>query len=168
MAYLQLGAGRINNIESDIAIAIEELKKRDIWAVIGESIIGSRATISSTEKIRVLRDYPNSRYYNSFDFSIQAGGYNSFHESIRYSLPAIVIPNTKTGADDQMARSLEAEKAGCMIVVREVSTKTMGEAISKIAEKEERRKMWDAAAELHRPNGADQISRFILENCNIN
>ncbi len=168
VAYLQLGAGRINNIESDIAIAIEELRKRDIWAVIGESIIGSRAIIPSTEKIRVLRDYPNSRYYNSFDFSIQAGGYNSFHESIRYSLPAIVIPNTKTGADDQMARSLEAEKAGCMIVIREVSTKTMGEAISKISEKEERGKMWDAAAELHRPNGADQISRFILEKWRIN
>ena len=73
VAYLQLGAGRINNIDSDISIAIRELNKRGIWAVIGESLIGSRASISSDEKIRIIRDYPNSRYYNSFDFSIQAG-----------------------------------------------------------------------------------------------
>ena len=139
VAYLQLGAGRINNIDSDISIAIRELNKRGIWAVIGESLIGSRASISSDEKIRIIRDYPNSRYYNSFDFSIQAGGYNSFHESIRFSLPAIVIPNVKTGADDQMARSMVAEKSGCMLVLRDVTSKSMGDAISKIMKEEVRR-----------------------------
>ena len=163
MAYLQLGAGRINNIESDISIAIGELRKKGVWIVIGESILGSRIRIPKMDGIRILRDYPNSKYFNSFDFSIQAGGYNSFHESIRYSLPAIVIPNTKTGADDQVARCMEADKKGSMIVLKEVSEKTMGAAITYILDEGNRQKMWDAAAEMHRPNGADQVSRFVLE-----
>ena len=67
-----------------------------------------------------------------------------------------------------MARSMVAEKSGCMLVLRDVTSKSMGDAISKIMKEEVRKEMWDSAVDLHKPNGADQISRFIIENCNIN
>ena len=49
----------------------------------------------SLKRIRVLRDYPNSRYFKDFDFAM-ASGYNSFHEAVEARLPTIFFPNMKT------------------------------------------------------------------------
>ena len=64
----------------------------------------------------ILRDYPNSLYYNAFDYSIQAGGYNSFHEMRSMKLPTLFYPNLKTGMDDQKSRCLISVDEGWGIV----------------------------------------------------
>ena len=74
----------------------------EVYTVIGESILGSRINFDN-RRVRILRDYPNSMFFQDFDFSIQAGGYNSFHEVIASSLPSICYPNLETGRDDQLA-----------------------------------------------------------------
>ena len=51
-------------------------------------------------------------YRNCFDFGIIAGGYNSVHESLFLKLPSIILPNTRTGTDDQLARALNAAEKG--------------------------------------------------------
>ena len=50
-------------------------------------MLGKEIKFSPRESDYLLRDYPNSLYYNGFDFSVQAGGYNSFHEMRNLGLP---------------------------------------------------------------------------------
>src|SRR5690606_637464 len=80
LIYVQLGAGNINDINSTIQMILSELKKReDVYVVIGESIIGKRLDVNEN-RVMILRDYPNSMYFNAFDLAITAAGYNTFHE----------------------------------------------------------------------------------------
>ena len=132
--YVQLGAGQINDIESEIRITIEALLENNPESiiVIGESLLGQRITYSN-ERVRILRDYPNAVYFKGFDYSIQAGGYNSFHEMRSSRIPTIFYPNMNTGMDDQLARCKVAEKEGWGIVVEKRDAKSIHQAIQNFA-----------------------------------
>ena len=163
VVYLQLGAGEINNIESDLSLAVRLLLEREnTYVVIGESMIGNRLEITG-ERVRTLRDYPNSLYFNSFDFAIMAGGYNSYHEAIAFQLPTICIPNKKTGMDDQVARAMVADDAGAMIVVKDTNEKTMKNAIDEIANLKNQSEMKDNCIKISKNNGADDLA-ILLHN----
>ena len=89
VVYVQLGAGQINEISSEIRMTLDELlRHEDIHVILGESMIGSRIEVE-LPNVHVLRDYPNSQYFNAFDAVIQAGGYNSFHETRAFGLPVV-------------------------------------------------------------------------------
>ena len=112
VVYVQLGAGRINDIGSEIRLTVEALLQyEDVTVVIGESMLGERIDIN-LNRVVLLRDYPNSMYFNAFDATVQAGGYNSFHETRKFGLPALFYPNMNTGMDDQLARCKVAETEG--------------------------------------------------------
>ena len=163
VCYLQLGAGEINDIESDISICLSELEKHDnVYVVLGESMLGGRLP-SIGGRVRVLTDYPNSLDFNAFDFTIMAAGYNSYHEAIRFSVPTISIPNMETGMDDQLARVEVAEEAGAMIVLREVSKRRVQAVVERILDESVRNSMIKASEKLHRPNGANQMAKWIID-----
>ena len=130
--YVQLGAGQINDIESEIRLTIDALLEHnaDLFVVIGESLLGKRVSFSN-ERVRILRDYPNAIYFNGFDYSIQAGGYNSFHEMRISRIPTIFYPNMNTGMDDQLARCKISVNEGWGVVV---GTRTKKNILSSIAE----------------------------------
>ena len=141
LCYVQLGAGKINDIDSELSMVLEALSNHpQVYSVVGESMLGERVA-SEFERVRILRDYPNSRYFADFDFAVMAGGYNSFHEAIQASMPTICLPNMKTGRDDQLARVIVAEEAGCMVVIRERNRKIIQAAIDRIVESEVREMM---------------------------
>jgi UDP:flavonoid glycosyltransferase YjiC (YdhE family) len=109
--YVQLGAGRINDIESEVRRVVDALHAQpDVHVVLGESMLGARLDVD-LDRIHLLRDYPNALYLKAFDASVQAGGYNSFHEMRSLRLPTLFLPNLSTGMDDQVAR--------CNIAVQE-------------------------------------------------
>jgi len=81
-------------------------------------MLGERIEIN-LDRVVLLRDYPNSMYFKAFDATVQAGGYNSFHETRRFGLPALFYPNMNTGMDDQLARCRAAETEGWGYVVVE-------------------------------------------------
>ena len=162
LCYVQLGAGKINNIDSELSIVLEALSKHpQVYSVVGESMLGERIS-SEFERVRVLRDYPNSRYFEDFDFVVMAGGYNSFHEAIQASLPTICLPNMKTGRDDQLARTSVAEEAGCMVVKKDKNRKIIHAAVDRIVETEVRDMMRNNFQLLQRENGANQVAEWIL------
>ena len=163
VAYVQLGAGRINNINSELRHTINALGKYEqVYTIFGESIIGERYSFPEP-RLRTLRDYPNSIYFNDFDFAIMAGGYNSFHESVQTGLPTISFPNMNTGRDDQLARVKVGEEAGCMVVIESRSKRSISAAIDRIIDPEVRDLMRSNSEILRRDNGAEKISDWILE-----
>ena len=128
VAYVQLGAGRINDIDSEVRITVDELISQNYTIVIGESMLGERINID-VDNVKIIRDYPNSMYFNAFDISVQAGGYNSFHETRIFSLPTLFYPNMNTGMDDQLARCLVSEKEGWGVVVKDRNRKSIANGI---------------------------------------
>lgn len=117
VVYVQLGAGRINDIEGVLNRVLEVLFSHGhVHVVLGESMLGERIDVKH-ERLRVIRDYPNSLYIKGFDAAIQAGGYNSYQEMRTFGVPTLFIPNTETGMDDQIKRCLQAEKEGWGLVV---------------------------------------------------
>ena len=151
VVYVQLGAGRINDINSEIRLTIDSLLSEGVSVVLGESMLGERLPVE-IEGVYLLRDYPNSMFFNAFDASIQAGGYNSYHEVRKFGLPTIFYPNMETGMDDQLARCKQAEIEGWGIVVESRNEQSISAAVSRLLEKERRETIAedDGAFELYR------------------
>lgn len=127
--YVQLGAGRINDIESELEMVLKALFAHDdVVVVLGESMLGERLPFTH-ERLRVIRDYPNALYAKAFDASVQAGGYNSFQEMRMFGIPTLFIPNTDTGMDDQVKRCKIAEEEGWGLV-RTSSNPSISEQIA--------------------------------------
>jgi UDP-N-acetylglucosamine--N-acetylmuramyl-(pentapeptide) pyrophosphoryl-undecaprenol N-acetylglucosamine transferase len=148
-AYIQLGAGKINDIEGQLEMAIRLLNQYDnVHIVVGESIIGDRLELAG-ERVRVIRDYPNSLSFNGFDFAIMAGGYNSYHEAIAFSLPTLFIPNLNTGMDDQLARVSAGEAVGACLVLNDSTEEVFSEKIRRLLDADYREKMRIACKSNH-------------------
>ena len=132
VTYVQLGAGQINDIESEIRLTIDALLEHEnMRVVVGESMLGKRIEISN-ERVHLLRDYPNSLYFHAFNYSIQAGGYNSFHEMRTMKIPTLFYPNMNTGMDDQKARCEISVSEGWGIINISRNAKTISKDIKKL------------------------------------
>ena len=154
--YVQLGAGQINDISSEIRMTLDALLKyENLHIILGESMIGDRIDIEMPN-LHIIRDYPNSQYFNGFDAVIQAGGYNSFHETRAFGLQALFYPNMKTGMDDQLARCLIAEKEGWGFVVKERNETTIQEGIRNLLEHQPKNMCSEHI------NGADELCQQLI------
>jgi UDP:flavonoid glycosyltransferase YjiC (YdhE family) len=163
LAYVQLGAGKINNINSELKFTLEALGRYDhVFTVLGESILGDRHSFG-LKRMRTLRDYPNSIFFRDVDLAVMAAGYNSFHEVIQSGIPTLCYPNMRTGRDDQLARARVAESAGSMVVLEQRTKRKIFAAIDRMIDPDVRAIMKENAKILQRENGAEQAARWILE-----
>lgn len=160
--YVQLGAGNINDIHSQIGPVIRALRKRgDIVIALGESIIGDEFTVYETD-IVIIKDYPNSKYFEGFDFAISACGYNSFHELLYLQLPSLLLPNMETGTDDQYGRAMRAVNAGAALLLDHLDEPSLDAAIAQLADAHSNRAMRTHAEKLNIQNGALHAAQYIL------
>ncbi len=72
----------------------------------------------------------DSFYFNAFDCSIQAGGYNSFHEVRRFGLPTLFYPNLLTGMDDQLGRCMVSTEEGWGQVLEQRNKSSIRESVN--------------------------------------
>ena len=162
LVYIQLGAGKINDIKTMQELVIEKLLSyENIVLIIGQSPIGSELNYRH-KCIRVIKDYPNSKYFKGFDFAVSACGYNSFHEIIASNVPALFIPNLNTTTDDQMARALRAEELGCGLVLKSMDEKELEQKLKILIEDDKRNKLSVAAQHVNYFKGAIQAAESIL------
>ena len=154
--YVQLGAGRINDIESDLSKVLDALFEHDdVVVVLGESMLGERLPFTH-ERLRLIRDYPNALYAKAFDASVQAGGYNSFQEMRMFGIPTLFIPNTQTGMDDQVKRCMQAEDEGWGIVVLSADTPSLQKAIHRLLSLQPQ-------LNSNEENGSQMVARLVLK-----
>lgn len=155
--YVQLGAGRINDINSEIRIVVDALlQNKEVHVILGESMLGDRLRID-LDRVHLIRDYPNALFLRAFDYSVQAGGYNSFHEMRTLRIPTLFLPNMNTGMDDQLARCRVAEKEGWGLVATEDRT-----SIDKDVQKLLKMNVPDLSEQITE-NGANRIAEIVLE-----
>ena len=156
VVYVQLGAGRINDIESDLQKVLDILfEYPNLHVVLGESMLGERLSYTH-ERLRIIRDYPNALYAKAFDASVQAGGYNSYQEMRMFGIPTLFIPNTETGMDDQVARCRKAEQEGWGIVCVHPSKENLNESIGQLLD-------FSSAEGEETINGAVNVASLLLE-----
>lgn len=158
--YLQLGAGQINDIDSDIRMVVNALLEyQNVNIIVGESMLGDRLNIE-LERVHLLRDYPNTLFAKAFDGAVQAGGYNSFHEMRRLGIPTLFLPNMNTGMDDQKARCKVSEDEGWGSVLTKVSEKSVGDAIANLISKTD-----EKPKPMTLENGSLALVNRLLEDC---
>lgn len=160
--YLQLGAGYGYDLNSRLSCVIDVLREKgNIMIAIGESPIGESLQMYE-EDIIVIKDYPNSRYFNGFDYVISACGYNTFHELMYFGIPTMFLPTAETGVDDQLSRARLGERAGVAIVVDSFDKEKIRQAVDLLSDSEENHRMRANASKISFLNGADDAARSIL------
>ena len=156
--YVQLGAGRINDINSEVRIVVNAiLANEQTHVILGESMLGERLDIDM-DRVHIIRDYPNAIYLAAFDFSVQAGGYNSFHEMRQMRIPTLFLPNMNTGMDDQLARCNVAEAESWGIVNQDRTE----EGINSDVESLLRMEVTESGNKIE--NGSDILSKRLASN----
>lgn len=110
LSLVSLGAGNINDTSGDVGAAIEALRKLGVGICLTQSQIG--VTGATPDDVFELHHFPLSEYSRAFDVSVSAAGYNSFHELLRFGVPTLFVPNTRTALDDQSARARFAADHG--------------------------------------------------------
>ena len=96
-------------------------------------------------------------YFRAFDASIQAGGYNSFHEMRTFGLPTLFYPNMNTGMDDQLARCNIAQKEGWGLVLEERTQDSIVRSVETLLDLKVPEKHPQPS------NGADELATLLLQ-----
>ncbi len=160
--YVQLGEGLYNDVNSLIFKVVEVLKhEKNLQVVVGESIIAHKPYKIDPD-IFVVRDYPNSVYFNAFDFAIITGSYNTFHETIYFGLPSILFPIKETGTDDHFARTRIALKLKTGFVFSDFNSQKFKKTVTKILDPTTNQKMRENTENIFK-NGAEQAVQYIMQ-----
>ena len=123
----------------------------------------------STDHLRLwpgtlmIRGFPLSQYFNAFDFTVTAAGYNSFNEVISFGLPSIFIPNTHPGMDDQAGRAGYAEKHGAGIVLKADQLGEIVDLLPLMLNASSRNYIRQNCSRISLENGAGQAANLILQ-----
>lgn len=163
LVYVQLGAGKINDTADVLENTFKILSEYDdIVTVYGNSPLAAPIDIAD-EKIRVLKDYPNARFFKGFDFAISACGYNSFHELMGACVPTIFIPNMNTKTDDQYLRAKISEKYNCGRVLKETDYDSLKKCIDIFAKKDSYREFIEKIIQTPSCTGSSEAADYILK-----
>lgn len=106
---IQLGSGSNRDIVTMIDTVLEKVRAAPgMQPVIAEWLI-SPNPLDLWPGVKRLRGFPLSLYFNAFDFTVSASGYNSFNEIVSFGLPAVFMANDHALMDDQAGRARYAQ-----------------------------------------------------------
>jgi len=161
IALVQLGAGRINDVGSMTSRVCSALANDGrMEVVVGMSVL-SKTVLPSDQRVKTVRRFPLSEYFNAFDVGVLAAGYNSFHEALSLGLPSLFVPNRETQLDDQAARSRFAADAGLALEWDGESSDVLTRAVTKLVDVDTRSRLRAAMAGLSLADGAGDVAAII-------
>ena len=160
---IQLGAGNINDITSEVGMLVERLRAwDDVQIVVAESKIAG-APVDLPDDIHRARTYPLSRMTRAFDLTVTATGYNTFHEAVTFGLPALFVPNELTAVDDQVARAVYAEQERVGLTWHPRTPERLDEVLPQLADAAVRQAMTERMRKRVVPNGAAAAAHLVTE-----
>jgi len=159
-ALLQLGAGNINDISSPVARMARCLIEHGFQLVLCESTIATEP-LPRIPGAHVVKVYPVSRYLRAFDLVVSAAGYNSFHELIGFGIPSVLVPNTRTGLDDQVARARFAAAAGAALIIEDPDSDEVERVMAQAARPAVRAALTRRCAQFGFGNGGAEAAAWL-------
>lgn len=158
-AFVQLGAGNINDIEELQKTVVEVLQDTGFEVVVARSPISLGDPSGGTGADREIVDFPTSRFMNAFDLAVVAGGYNSVCESVVYDVPTIFVPNLATGSDDQLERVEAVARSGHFEVIAEFGRDEFLALVQRMTDKKREEPTGQKPVQFE--NGAHEAARII-------
>jgi hypothetical protein len=114
IALLTLGSGRLGDVAGPGAAALASLlENTPEWhvAVTRSPVALNEIPLDQADRVTELSGvYPLAAYLPAFDAAISSAGYNAVHELIPAGLPSLLVANTSTRTDDQVARARSLER----------------------------------------------------------
>jgi hypothetical protein len=90
-------------------------------AVTRSPVAKNEVPIGQASRITELRNiYPLARYLSAFDMAVSSAGYNAVHELIPAGIASLLVANTSTRTDDQIARARKLERIGLSLFAEDV------------------------------------------------
>lgn len=161
-ALIQLGAGNINDVTSDVGVVAERLlREPGLQVALAQSPIAT-SEIEPPPGLRILNEFPMSRFYRAFDLVVSAAGYNSYHELLRFGVPSLLIPNEHTELDDQVARARFAADAGVALCLEAIDADSADRCLSQLLDPQVREGMRERCAALAPGNGAQRVADTLV------
>ncbi len=162
---LQMGGGANRDVLALCDSIIENLKPFPSLQIVMAEWGNGLYSLPLWPNTSILRGFPISRYFNAFNFSIAAAGYNSYHEVIGFGLPTIFMPNRDPSMDDQGGRADFAQDHGAGFVLPEDQLFHLGALCEALLNDQAREVVHQNCLNLSRPNGAGDAARAIMEIC---
>lgn len=150
---VQLGAGNINDVTSDIAVACEEITAAGATPVLPVSPIAD-APLDLPPQVRTVSAYPIAPLFPAFDACVAASGYNAFHELLHLGVPTLFLPNRLTALDDQEARATWAARHGVALTTEDDSVHHLRDRLRQLLDRDVRARLRDGLDALPPDNGA--------------
>jgi len=119
---LTLGSGRLGDVAGPGSTALEVALRHPEWQVaVTNSPVAVNLVplVDDSRVIEVKGVYPLLRYFNAFDATVSAAGYNSVHELIPAGVPTLLIPNTSSKTDNQEGRAQYLADLGVALSARD-------------------------------------------------
>jgi hypothetical protein len=160
---VQLGAGYNRDIVSLLDELIGVLQRVSNLQICIAEWVNAAQPLSFWPGVKYLRGYPLSQYFNAFDFSIAAAGYNTFHEVIGFGLPTVFIPNRHPTMDDQGGRAEYAQALEAAFEMPENDLGDLPDLVALLMDANARAYLAGKCQSLAGPNGAAEAARM-LEN----
>jgi predicted glycosyltransferase len=159
---IQLGSGTTSEIVSQTNDVIKACARfPQLQIVIAEWAIGA-VSFDVWPNVKVLRGFPLSRYFNAFDFTISAVGYNSFNEIMSFGLPAVFIANENPIMDDQAGRAAYAVEQGAAFMTSPEEIKDLHLILEALMDERARAIIKVNAARIAMANGAQDAANLIV------
>jgi UDP:flavonoid glycosyltransferase YjiC (YdhE family) len=162
-ALVNLGAGNINDVDSQLGVVVDRLAHEpQLQVCVTRSIIADKHA-DLPENVRPISVYPLARYLQAFDFAFAASGYNSYHELVLAAVPTAFVPNLDTATDDQPARSRFAERVGVGLDLPDPDRQSVDRAVRILLDDDRRARMHERGVARRLADGGGDAMAAILD-----
>lgn len=158
---IHLGAGSNRDITRIIDVAVRVLTRLPDVQIATAEWANAPSGLSLWPEALVIEGFPISQYFNAFDFSIGAAGYNTFHEAISFELPTIFMANASPEMDDQVGRARFAQASGAAFELPEDRLIELPAICEVLLNEHARAVLRENCRRIRRENGADQAADII-------
>lgn len=116
-ALVTLGSGALGHDDDAVAAALAAVRAHAPSWQLATTRAALTAQATEHADVHVLRGvYPLAAYVRAFDLVVSAAGYNAVHEFVSAGVPTVLVPNTHTSTDDQLARARHLDSAGLAVL----------------------------------------------------